>query len=548
MKKIIITIFAAASFLTSCSDAYEVTQPGYVTDESQVYNTPADIERGAKAVYAFFPGEAEIKFTSFFTDELGIGMNNGGQGINDGTYTFRLLVGDEKADDIWGGYYSVINRVNRILFRIDDLYATATPADKLGYDTQRAHLHILRAYSHFKLFSYFTPDYTNPSGLSVIKFDFLQTNNYQRFEKRSTVSEIVAFIENDLSKAKSLGGYNGNGTGFASDNLSDAILVKLYSMLQTQAAYDKMETSFNNLVENGKSLADFNQYSSLFSGGAEGSETIFKLNRVSSDGTVTSGVANEWYASEPNYAGNPYMEIGRSLYNELDKLDPSRQGQVLHDFEMEGGQIKIDPQDGLPVIANTYPRKDPRYTVAVLNGSIVNPGYASLNFADFKATDILLIGKYTGITDRPLMNDVVSLRFTDMLLCLAEKRAFEGALSGTVALGDYSNVESIIFNIRSNRNEDAMVPLTMPTNFSSARECYARILEERRVEFAFEGHRYLDMKRLGVRAGSPGFVRHAQDCAPTGACSLEPSSTRLTMPIPRAEIMANPNMVQNPGY
>src|SRR5690606_36128374 len=318
MKKIVLSLFIAASFLVSCSDAYEVSQPGYVTDQSQVDNSPEDTTGGGKAVYYYCPGGEEVQFTSFLTDELGRGINNGGQGINDGSYTFRLLVGDEKADDIWGGYYAVLNRVNRMLFRIDDLYPTASQADKDMYDMERAHLYILRAYSHFKLFAFFTPDYTNPNGLSVIKFDLLQTDNYSRYEKRSTVEEIVAFIEEDLGRAKDLGGYTGNGTGFASDALSNAILVKMYAMLQTQDAYDKMEIAFNDLVtENGKGLANFDEYAGLFGGGAEGAETIFKLNRVSSDGTVTDGVANEWYASEVSRAGNPYMEIGRSLYNEL---------------------------------------------------------------------------------------------------------------------------------------------------------------------------------------------------------------------------------------
>ena len=167
---------------------------------------------------------------------------------------------------------------------------------------------------------------------------------------------------------------------------------------------------------------------------------------------------------------------------------------------------------------------------------------------DYLSKDLILIGKYTGITNRPLMNDISIFRFTDMLLALAEKRAYEGATDGTVAMGDYSNVKSIIYNIRVNRNINGEAGITMPTDFSSTQAAYARILEERRVEFAFEGMRYLDMKRLGVKAGSPGFVRDAKDCASTGACQLEPNTFKSTLPIPRAEILSNPNMIQNQGY
>src|SRR5690606_39988316 len=70
MKKIIITMFiAGASLLTACSDAYDIEQKGFVTREDQIFNTPEDFEIGLRSVYRFFPGEEEIKFVSYFTDE-----------------------------------------------------------------------------------------------------------------------------------------------------------------------------------------------------------------------------------------------------------------------------------------------------------------------------------------------------------------------------------------------------------------------------------------------------------------------------------------------
>lgn len=533
MKKIFLSALLASVVLTGCSDAYEIEQAGVVTQESQVFRTPQDVDKGIRYVYSLFPGEDEIDFDSFFTDELGVGVGNAGQGINDGSYTFLLQAGNGNAQNIWGGYYGVVNRLNRILSRVDEMIVglnPSVPSDQATIGTlnaHKAHAYALRAYCHYKLFAFFTPDYTNPNGLSVIKFDFLQTDNYGRFEKRSTVAEIVAFIEEDIQKAKTLGGVTtATGTGYASNEMLEAILIKMYSMLQSQEAYDKLEVAFNQLMVS-KSVADVGTYLSMFGQSADAAdfnEGIFKLNRVSTDGTVQSGVAASWYPQSVGAA--PYMEMGRSLYNELDKLDPAQQG---------------DPYSAT--------RLDARYLVSVFSNSQVATNYASLSQDQYREQDILNIGKYPGITNRPLMNSLWMFRFTDMLLSLAEKRANDGMLSGTVALGDFSNVESIIFNIRANRNASGVVaPVTMPTNFSSPQAAYARILEERRVEFAFEGQRYLDMKRLGVRANSPGFVRDPQDCASTNACSLAPGGTRATMPIPRSEMVSNPNMVQNPGY
>ena len=57
------------------------------------------------------------------------------------------------------------------------------------------------------------------------------------------------------------------------------------------------------------------------------------------------------------------------------------------------------------------------------------------------------------------------------------------------------------------------------------------ILEERRRELAFEGFRIHDIKRL---EGSIGNFNYDAD--------------ELVFPIPAREIVANPNLSQNPGY
>src|SRR5690554_4429916 len=289
MKKIFITAIFAAVTLTGCSDAYDIHQAGVVTEESDAFRTHEDIQKGIRYVYALFPGETEIAFDSFFTDELGIGINNAGQGVNDGSYTFLLQAGNSSVQSIWGSYYGVVNRLNRIENRILEMKTELSPSDPVfeALDENLAELYALRAYCHYKLFAYFTPDYTNPNGLSIIKFDFLQTDDYDRFENRATVAEIVAFIEDDIAKAKDLGGLTYNGSGYASNEMMEAILVKMYSMLQTADAYAKMETAFNNITnppninEIGKSLADANTYSFMFGESADlasADEGIFKLN------------------------------------------------------------------------------------------------------------------------------------------------------------------------------------------------------------------------------------------------------------------------------
>ncbi|NRA91839.1 MAG: RagB/SusD family nutrient uptake outer membrane protein, partial [Psychroserpens sp.] len=72
---------------------------------------------------------------------------------------------------------------------------------------------------------------------------------------------------------------------------------------------------------------------------------------------------------------------------------------------------------------------------------------------------------------------------------------------------------------------------------------------ERRLELAFEGHRFFDIKRQGLPiqrtnagqfadgTGTPPFVLNL----PVGACEFD-------LPIPQSEINVNPNAQQNPCY
>ena len=74
-----------------------------------------------------------------------------------------------------------------------------------------------------------------------------------------------------------------------------------------------------------------------------------------------------------------------------------------------------------------------------------------------------------------------------------------------------------------------------PTGAVTADEMLLAIEQERRVEFAFEGHRWFDLVRTGR------------------ALEVLPNVTRANQtlfPIPADEILTNnsPEMIQNPGY
>lgn len=67
----------------------------------------------------------------------------------------------------------------------------------------------------------------------------------------------------------------------------------------------------------------------------------------------------------------------------------------------------------------------------------------------------------------------------------------------------------------------------------------ALIMNERRVELAFEGHRWFDLKRNGM---------DITKTAASGVSTLPYTDFRILQQIPNDQVLLNPNLDQNPGY
>lgn len=151
------------------------------------------------------------------------------------------------------------------------------------------------------------------------------------------------------------------------------------------------------------------------------------------------------------------------------------------------------------------------------------------------AANLHLIGKYLGSQGFDYLNDFKIFRVSEMHLIRAEALARSNNLSAA---------SDVINNLRTVRG--SMKADVFYTNLTGA---LTDILLERRIELAFEGHRYLDVKRMGDDLGV-GFERvDGLDCGGGTPCSLTSDDFRFTLPIPAAELDANPNIApQNPGY
>ena len=487
-------IFGVFAGLVACNDAIEIDQPGRL-DADAAFQTVADLEAGLFGVYDQFDLSPDIAFQSIFTDELSIGFDNGGQGLAD--YGFVLNAGSTAPAVFWTNGYDQLNAASRLIEAADII--EIEEGEQTLFNQVLGEAYALRAWGHFIMLSYFSTDYTDDSALSIINLDFVPTIDQQLL--RNTNGETFALIESDLTQANSL---LGNSTDDVTRINKDFIIALRARIAAYRQDYATAASLSEQLIAK-YPLANRAEYQAMFLDQSDG-EVIFKLERTNNDtydgqGATGSPAAGGWAGArfafvDATLSGSPYFEMGRSLFNLMDPADI-------------------------------------RYDVNVAPTSLIDPDY---EINQNPATDILVIQKYPGSEGQPLMNDLKIFRSSEMYLIRAE---------AAVAQGSLGEAAELIKEIRDARfGTDTALP-----SYGSATQAYAAILDERRVELAFEGHRYLDLKRMGSRA-SQGVLKDAIDCAFNGACTLSADDYRFTMPLPIVEFNANPGLreQQNPGY
>jgi hypothetical protein len=142
-------------------------------------------------------------------------------------------------------------------------------------------------------------------------------------------------------------------------------------------------------------------------------------------------------------------------------------------------------------------------------------------------------GKPGGVAS---VNDMKYLRVAEVLLNRAEAQYRLG--QEAAALADLNM-------LRSNRY----------TSFTAGTESGAQLLDailsERRKELAYEGHRFFDLKRLGLPVQRSNNGDRADGTGPVPQSqyrTLSAGDYRFQLPIPQYEINTNRNIIQNPGY
>ena len=156
--------------------------------------------------------------------------------------------------------------------------------------------------------------------------------------------------------------------------------------------------------------------------------------------------------------------------------------------------------------------------------------------------------RLTTLSDSAVAADVVRRRFTlkyrDAITNTDNTpviRVTEMYLNRAEALAELNGItQGSIDLINPLRTRAGLAAWTL-TTFTSKQDFVNGILNERRKELAFEGHRRMDLLRRGLPLRSSG---------PAAALSIPCTGAKVILPIPQREIDINPGLKgqQNPGY
>lgn len=527
MKKIIKFIFPLLILLLSnisCNDAIDIVQDGEFSNDA-TFLSVSDMQKYLDgSVYSSVNISNEIKFTSVFTDEVGLGSANSGQ--DQTLHRFYLDVSDGYVSGIWISHYLLINRVNRLLqgaTKVTPNPEVTGEVDK--YNSILAQARALRAFAYIQLEAYFSTDMKDSTALGVILLDHVPTVAEKL--PRAKNSDIFSLIEADLNFAESnltsvLSYYYINKASIAAIKAryylyrGDYTLAKQYAnsaislsglTLTKATPIPSGNSSLSPGVYNGtsnpwhtslNSTSSTNPYRKMWNDSSQG-EVLFALARPTVG--TWENIASLYTTNTTSATGSPLFDMGRNLFNIL----VSNSGDIRK-------YVFIDPS-------------------AKVDGNY-------LTSTSPKTTDVLVIDKYPGKGTTALRNDIKLFRLSEMYFILAECATKEN---------DLPTAANYIKAVRDARNY--LGPQTAPV-YADATAAWTDILLERRLELCFEGHRYIDIKRLGTLAGQTNSIdrNEVDDIIKPLPLTIPNSDHRFTLPIPLDETLANPTIQQNPGY
>ena len=519
MKKLLIYISVLTLGLNSCSnDTLEPFTPGAITEDLAT-QTSSDLQKLVNSSLSLLTNRNEYVFTSIFTDEAALGSNNGGQGRSgsDGYFVYALNPSSTAPAGIWQSNYFALARINRVIAAADQVVAI-TPADQQIINRYKAESYVLRALAHLKIMAYFSTNLKDDNALAGILGDKVYSALDQPV--RTTNGAFYALIHSDLTAALNIYATNtaptyANASFYPSATLARALKARAYAY---KGDYVNAELWADQVINSsGITLATPSELGAVFHTHTTtaNKEVIFKLRRTGQNNSQDTNLHNGWVSVANARNGSPFYEVSRSLYQFM--------VATPNDARLP---ITVRPAGGT-------------------TGSLISANPAAST--NIRNEDVLVPFKSGGsgaTTAAGTFNpDFIQVRLSEMYFIKAEARAFAN---------DFAGVRTALQTIVNNRFTTAPT-VALPTSQTAA---YKAVLDERRKDLAFEGHRFIDLKRLYSVAGVNQFDRSVLDYGTQywNLPGADPANfpfannNKWALPIPQVELNANTSIQQNPGY
>jgi starch-binding outer membrane protein, SusD/RagB family len=454
------------------------------------------------------------------------------------------------AGTIWGRSYRSIRECNWALLNLDKVSMSATHKARL-----KAELQFIRAFRYQDLIR-------NYGGIILMGDKVYNLSDNLQDEalfKRSTLKESMDYVLGQLDQAAAnLPVNNDNSWLFGRATKGAALALK--SRLALYAASPLYNTgTWADAVKAAQAVIDLNKYG-LYTGGydklffdANNNETIFARLYTKNAGHTHLEIAN---------GPNGYGGWGGNL--------PLQ--NLVDDYEMNNGKPITDATSGYNA-QDPYTNRDPRFYATVLYNGAQYRGRAVETFTpggkDSKDGNDNWNTSKTGYYLKKFINENYPLqnpwgnagfqpwyyfRYAEILLNFAEA-ANEASGADVVPSGAVMSARQAINLIRERPGVN-MPDLPAGLSQSAMRDA---IRYERRVELAFEEHRFYDVRRWKIADVTENQPANGISIAKSGSTLTYSTKVALTgrafsskmywLPIPRAEIQASGNKItQNPGY
>lgn len=527
----------------SCNSLLDLTPPMSDVEEN-FYKTDADMYQSLTSAYNVLTwsapkavsGGAQNCAFEVVSEILGDCCYAGGANANDAVQTsrvdrFSMLVSDLYPEALWHKYYTGIYRCNKFFEKVDG----ATFEDEDLRAMYKAECHFLRAYYYFDLVRLFgnvpliltplTPaDYAQtqaePSVIyGQIATDLLTAINMQRSDGSPAMTEANNQLDAEnkgratRDAAKSLLCrvwlyYTGYYSQQELPGVSAAEMIRLIEEVADSGNYSFLANAYSRDEASGVSplwnVANKNsseevftiQYSALSKWG----DWSNREGCMGNQAVILWGIRD---VSSPYAAGWSFAPVAKRLFDAYDPADPRRWATIINANAAEGD----NDGEGL------------KYT----------EGFQNTGYFCRKFTPLVANNASSGSRELNYPNNYPSIRWSDVLLMAAEMEFRYG--SPSKAFDYYAKVRERALGVGS-----AGTASELTLN---------KILDERLLELALEGHRYWDILRQGDTYAANTLTNNEEgDFAVTWN-----AERRGLLPIPQYEITQSRNsLVQNPGY